>query len=38
MEGIHRLFVYGFYGSILAVLSSWFIKNAPSTDENRMVG
>jgi EmrB/QacA subfamily drug resistance transporter len=38
MEGIHRLFLYGFYGSIVALLSAFFIKNASSTDENRMVG
>jgi hypothetical protein len=38
MEGIHRLFLYGFYVSIAALLSAFFIKNAPSTDENRMVG
>jgi EmrB/QacA subfamily drug resistance transporter len=38
MEGIHRLFLYGFYGSIVALLSAFFIKNASSSDENRMVG
>jgi EmrB/QacA subfamily drug resistance transporter len=38
MDGIHRLFLYGFYGSIVALLSAFFIKNASSTDENRMVG
>ncbi|MHC0036291.1 MDR family MFS transporter [Pseudoneobacillus sp. C159] len=27
MEGIHRLFLYGFFGSILAVFTSFFIKN-----------
>jgi EmrB/QacA subfamily drug resistance transporter len=27
MEGIHRLFLYGFLGSIVAVATSFFIKN-----------
>jgi EmrB/QacA subfamily drug resistance transporter len=36
MEGIHHLFIYGFIGSIIAVISSFFIKNEAKT-ENKMV-
>lgn len=37
MEGIHHLFVYGFSGSILAVLTSLLIQNGTSKDESRVV-
>lgn len=36
MEGIHHLFLFGFFGSIFAVLTSFFIKNDTSNKENTM--
>jgi EmrB/QacA subfamily drug resistance transporter len=37
MDGIHQLFLYGFIGSILAVITSLFIKNDVLTEQNRRV-
>lgn len=36
MEGIHHLFIFGFTGSILAVITSFFIRNEAKT-ENKMI-
>lgn len=36
MEGIHRLFQFGFFGSILALLTSFLIKNVNVSGQNRM--
>ncbi|MFC3882286.1 MDR family MFS transporter [Bacillus songklensis] len=37
MEGIHHLFIFGFFGSILALLTSFLIKNDTSNKESNMV-
>lgn len=37
MEGIHHLFIFGFIGSIFALLSSFFIKNETSTKKSNAV-
>jgi predicted MFS family arabinose efflux permease len=35
MEGIHHLLLFGFFGSILALLTSFFIRNDTSNNESK---
>ncbi|PLT32797.1 MFS transporter [Bacillus sp. V5-8f] len=37
MQGIHHLFIFGFAGSILAFITSYFIKNDPSNSETNVL-
>lgn len=37
MEGIHHLFIFGFIGSIFALLSSFLIKNEAMNNGNKIV-
>lgn len=37
MEGIHHLFLFGFFGSIVAVLTSFLIKNDTANEQHQMI-
>ncbi|RFU61269.1 MFS transporter [Peribacillus glennii] len=37
MQGIHNLFIFGFCGSILALITSFFIKNDTANSESNVV-
>jgi EmrB/QacA subfamily drug resistance transporter len=38
MEGIHHLFIYGFFGSVLAFITSFLIKNEDSYEKEIHLG
>lgn len=36
MEGIHHLFIFGFFGSIVAVLTAFLIQNDPANEKSNV--